>query len=220
MEKEPIIEKDSNNFKKLVQVDFNAFKKYFGYQDNMTIEEKARVHKLIINKLLEDYIGSCDREKAFINKEYDGIIIKNAPVRVPGKKGIVINKEIVVFPEYFDQIKFTNTDTGIYHYTDAEFEKFDPDLIGTNHGALYCDGAYFTDTAMPDYYGRRKNVELKIQNPYVFDLNHPEEVVDFIVAAVDVDRQRQIYKKYFPNSKLKRNFTKKEQNKKHKCRER
>ena len=127
-----------------------SFKIYYGFEQATTDIEKAKCIKGAIGKTLSELIGD-DVNTSLFSHGYDHVIIPHAVVGLYGEQPTMLNNEIIVMPEAVNNIAIVNADTGIYHFSDAEFNKFDIEYLGCGHGSSYGAGIYLTDTPIPSY---------------------------------------------------------------------
>lgn len=165
--------------KKAIAEMYTSFKIFYGLENAKTEIEKAECIKEAIGKTLREIIGDF-YETSLYSKGYDHVIIPHAVVGMYDKPKVMLNNEIIVLPEVVDNIAIVNNDTGIFHFSDANFDKFDAEHIGECHGISYGAGIYLTDTPIPSY-GKKYNVDISaLKKAYTVNIYDDRAVVDYI----------------------------------------
>jgi hypothetical protein len=161
---------------------YASFKIWYGFEKVSTEIEKADCIKCAIGKTLKE-LTDDDGETALYAKGYDHVIIPHTIVGLYEGPKTMLDNEIIVLPEAVDKIKIVDADTGIFHFSPADFDKFDVEHIGYGHGFSYAAGIYLTDTPIPDY-GKKYNVDISaLKKPYTLDIYDDKAVVDYLYAC-------------------------------------
>ena len=162
---------------------YTSFKSWYGFDETTSDAEKAECVKGAIGKTLKEFVGDDERTNLYA-KGYDHVIIPHAVVGMNNTSKVILDKEIVVLPEAVDRVSIVSSETGVYHYSNASFDKFDADCIGFGHGISYGAGFYLTDTPIPEY-GKKYNVDISsLKKAYTLNLFDDESVVDYLYACI------------------------------------
>lgn len=169
--------------KKEIAEMYASFKKFYGFEIAKTEIEKADCIKGGISKTLKELAGD-ERKINLYAKGYDHIIIPKTTVGFYEKPKTMLDNEIIVLPEAVENINIVDIETGIYHFSYADFDKFDVKHIGYGgHGTCYGAGIYLTDTPIPEY-GKKYNVDISaLKKAYTLDIYDDEAVVDYLYAC-------------------------------------
>ena len=168
--------------KKAITEMYASFKKFYGFERANTEIEKADCIKCAIGKTLKELVGDCGETNLYA-KGYDHVIIPHTIVGLYNGPKTMLENEIIVLPEAVEKIAIVDTDTGIFHFSHADFDKFDTEHIGECHGFSYAAGIYLTDTPIPTY-GKKYNVDISaLKKPYKLNVYDDKAVVDYIYAC-------------------------------------
>lgn len=173
------LQRDSYMKKSEIAEMYASFKTFYGFEKAGTDIERASCIKGAIGKTLRELAGD-DGTTNLYAKGYDHVIIPHAVAGMDDETMTMLANEIVVLPEAAGNIAIVDADTGIYHFSNAEFSRFDVRRIGECHGVSYGAGIYLTDTPIPSY-GKKYNVDISsLKKPYVLDIFDDNAVADYL----------------------------------------